>query len=251
MKSAHKTQSQSFVFSKIAVLVLAISQLVSPAFFTFDELQANQALIIPAPSTFAIWGVIILGTIAFGGYQLFAKDKAGDRFVSINLLASMVFACYSLWLYTAGLSLEWISVAVFATMLFLLIHINQKINEFKLDSTEKLIVQAPFLVYLGWSTIGLFANITAALSIQGYIFNDERSLVSYVAILLAALGTAIWVGLQVRFNWYFVGTIIWAFVGIILGSSSRGSIIAPLICVLAIGIVLGSQWYVRKNSLAS
>jgi hypothetical protein len=126
-------------------------------------------------------------------------------------------------------------------MFGLLININSKLINTKLSKLETIIIQAPFLLYLGWTTIAIFANFTTAIVKQGWIFGDERSLLSYIAILASALGNAVWIGTKVKFNWYYVGTIIWAFVGIIVGASAKGSVTVPVVCVLAILTILGCR----------
>jgi hypothetical protein len=231
----------------IATFIAALSQLVSPTFFKFNGFATVNPLIIPANYTFAIWGLITLGCAVFGGYQLFFPKLSESKFNNINLQSVLLFVCFTIWLWLAGLNQQFATLGVFLLMFALLININIKLVKVKLSNPEKVIVQAPFLLYLGWTTIAIFANFTSAIAEQGWIYNDERSLLSYIAILAAALGNAVLVGTKVKFNWYYVGTIIWAFIGIIVGSSAKSSVIVPAVCVFAILTMLGSKFYTSKK----
>jgi hypothetical protein len=242
-----KTNSQSNTAIFIITFAAALSQLVSTTFFKFNGFATVNPLIIPANYTFAIWGLITLGCALFGGYQLFFPRLSDSKFNNINLQSIFLFICFTIWLWLAGLNLQFATLGIFLVMFALLIDINVKLIKVKLSNLEKVIVQAPFLLYLGWTTIAIFANFTSAIAEQGWILADERSLLSYIAILSAALGNAVWVGTKVNFNWYYVGTIIWAFVGIIVGSAVKGSVIVPAVCIFAILTMLGSKFYTSKK----
>jgi hypothetical protein len=240
-------RNNNFVISCIT-FIFSLAQLISPRFLNFNGFTTITPLIIPANYTFIIWGPITLGCVAFAGYQLFSKHHIKEKFSKINFASIGLFSCFVLWLYLAGQNLQWATVVVFVAMFGLLLYINNALVKTALTRVEKIVVQAPFLLYLGWSSVAIFANVTSALVAQGSLFEDERSLLSYIFILLAVLGNVVWVGKLVKFNWYFVGTVIWAFVGILVGAYSRDSGIIPWLCEIAIIVLLASKWYTLRST---
>jgi hypothetical protein len=236
--------TKTMKFSYLVTFLLALSQLITPLFLRFNGFETVNPLIIPAAYAFAIWGLITVGCVVFAGYQLFNPNLTNGKFDNINLPAMVLFSCFSIWIYFASINLQFVTILVFLVMFGCLLIIHKDLQQTSLTQLEKIIVQAPFLIYLGWTTIAIFANITSWIAEQGWIKAGEESLPSYLLILAAALGNAIWVGTRVRFNWYYVATIIWAFVAIVVGAYSKGSIAVPAFCGFAIIVLLGSKYYV-------
>jgi hypothetical protein len=231
----------------IITFLAAVSQLLTPVIFRFDGFNTVNPLIIPANYAFSIWGAITFGCALFAGYQLFYSKLCGDKFYNINLPSIALFVCFSIWLWLASFNQQLGTLIVFLVMFGLLLLIHSKLKNKQFSSLEKVIVHAPFLLYLGWTTIAIFANFTSVIAEQGIIDSGEKSLVSYILILLAALGNAVWVGTRVNFNWYYVGTIIWAFVAITIASYLKSSIIIPIVCIIAIIIIIISKFIYKNN----
>jgi hypothetical protein len=226
----------------LITFLAALSQLLSPTFLYFDGFTTINPLTTPADYAFAIWLVITIGCSIFAGYQLFFGKICGNKFEAINIPSILLFICYSLWLWLASNNQQVgtlvIILVMFGTLLFI-----------QFSQLEEVIVHAPFLLYLGWTAITVFANLTSVFAALGLISNGEKSLLFYVITLIIALCNAIWVGIRVRFNWYYVGTIIWAFTAIIFASSAKGSSAVPLVCIFAIYSILASKYYSQKLSL--
>ncbi len=126
---------------------------------------------VPAGFTFSIWGVIYLLLLSYTiGYtyytikqQQFPKAFAFIERIHIYFLLTCVFnmAWIVAWHY---LQIE-ISVLIMLLFLSTLIQLFLKSTTMAnaLTSTQKFILQTPFIVYLGWISVATIANITALL----------------------------------------------------------------------------------------
>jgi hypothetical protein len=126
---------------------------------------------VPAGFTFSIWGVIYLLLLSYTiGYtyytikqQQFPKAFALIERIHIYFLLTCVFnmAWIVAWHY---LQIE-LSVVIMLLFLITLIQLFLKSTTMAnaLTSTQKFILQTPFVVYLGWISVATIANITALL----------------------------------------------------------------------------------------
>jgi hypothetical protein len=155
---------------------------------------------VPAGFTFSIWGIIYLlllsYTIGYTYYTLkqeqFPKAFAFIECINIYFLLTCLFnmAWILAWHY---LQIE-LSVVIMLLFLITLIQLFLKstIMANALTSTQKFILQTPFIVYLGWISVATIANITAllvaykwtALSIAPVYWSAAMIL---IAIVLAVL----------------------------------------------------------------
>jgi hypothetical protein len=126
---------------------------------------------VPAGFTFSIWGVIYLllfsYTIGFTYYTLkqeqFPKAFAFIERIHIYFLLTCVFnmSWILAWHY---LQIE-LSVLIMLLFLITLIQLFLKSTTMAnaLTTTQKFILQTPFIVYLGWISVATIANFTALL----------------------------------------------------------------------------------------
>jgi hypothetical protein len=155
---------------------------------------------VPAGFTFSIWGVIYLlllsYTIGYTYYTLkqeqYPKAFALIERINIYFLLTCIFnmSWIVAWHY---LQIE-LSVVIMLLFLSTLIQLFLKSNTMAgaLTSTQKFILQTPFIVYLGWISVATIANSTALL--VAYQWNGFRMPPVYwsaamilIAILLAVL----------------------------------------------------------------
>jgi hypothetical protein len=122
-----------------------------------------------------------------------------------------------------------------AGLLGVLITIYRRVNigKAKAPFREKLLVHAPFSVYLGWITIATIANVSLALvsvNWDGFGINPQTW-------ALIVLGVALIIAFAVivtRRDIAYSLVIIWALAGIVIKQSMYGNIVT----VAEIGIVL-------------
>jgi hypothetical protein len=126
---------------------------------------------VPAGFTFSIWGIIYLllfsYTIGFTYYTL-KQEQFPKAFALIERINN-----YFLWTCVFNMSwiLAWhylqIELSVLIMLLFLItliqLFLKSNLMANALTTTQKFILQTPFIVYLGWISVATIANITALL----------------------------------------------------------------------------------------
>jgi hypothetical protein len=150
---------------------------------------------VPAGFTFSIWGVIYLllfsYTIGFTYYTLkqqqFPKAFAFIERIHIYFLLTCVFnmAWIVAWHY---LQIE-LSVVIMLLFLITLIQLFLKSTTMAnaLTTTQKFILQTPFIVYLGWISVATIANITALLVSYKWIALSIAPVYWSAAMILIAI----------------------------------------------------------------
>ena len=203
------------------VLLTSITQIVSPLLSSFsgNDNQRKDALITPAGYTFAIWGVITLLSLIYGIFQIFPNQKNEQLHLKIapRLIATYLF--FSLWLFSAQGYWLVATVIIFVAMFLNLRIVFESIlqQKGKLSSMEKVILEGQIGLYFGWSSIAIFANIAAALKFYGLSDLGISGTIWQSLILCCGLANTIYCLHKTKANYFYGGTIIWAFVGIFFG----------------------------------
>ncbi len=90
---------------------------------------------------------------------------------SLLIDASVVFVGFSMWLVVAAQDWLWVSVVVFMVMVSSLIHIVRLLvlrrHDLTCPSWVAVLATVTFGLYLGWSSVAVFANVAAALISSG------------------------------------------------------------------------------------
>lgn len=174
---------------------------------------------VPAGYTFSIWLVIYLaltGFVIFQAGAIFKEqrkkvvEKMGLLFILTNFLnMGWILA----WHYLAvGLSVL-IMLSLLVTLV--LIHFRFNIPWRNRSAGEKLWVEMPFSIYLGWIMIATIANITAFLvhhNWYGYPLTG-----SAWAIIMIVIASLLCIIFLVRRNNYFIPLVaVWSVIGIII-----------------------------------
>lgn len=177
-------------------------------------------LFVPAPLTFAIWGVIYLLVIAYTLYQfgLFrSRAKAGN--------AEQLTRTGILFIISCGLNLSWViawhygqlvlSFIILALLLITLIRIRLFIDKQEpLSIRERWLVRLPFSIYFGWVTIATIAGATALLVGTGFSgFGINQSVWTMVILFVGAV-IGITTALRLRDIPYLL-VFIWAYANIL------------------------------------
>ena len=205
--------------------------------------DALPNLFVPAGITFAIWGVIYILLILFAIYQakdLFKKDKNETKFVEkIGVL--FIISCFFniLWIFLwhyeqVALSLL-VMIGLFISLL--MIYLKLEIGKTKASLKEKIFVNLPFSVYLGWITVATIANVTAFLvKINWDAFGIEPQIWTMLVIIVVTIITIL---IIIRRNDYAYSTvIIWALLGIYIKRSTDQLEIANMTIISIITILI-------------
>lgn len=241
----HTTTDPSTRRWRWIAMALALSQLAAPLVanaLAGDFLKrgaTNQALITPAGYAFSLWGLITLccavTMIAVVRYGL------GAWWETAALVdASVVFVGFSVWLLMAAQNWYWVSVVVFVVMVSGLLHIMRLLvrrrHDLSCPSWLATLTTATFGLYLGWSSIAVFANVAVALISDGV----SPSIVLWqLVVLISAALFAIAVTTMLNGTLGYVAGVLWALVAIAIGASQRGSTVLSATAIAAAITVLG------------
>lgn len=235
---------------------LALTQLAAPVVanaIAGDFLSSgatNEALITPAGYAFALWGVICLLSAATA--VAIVRYGLGTWWeTSILVDASVVFVGFSVWLLVAAQDWLWVSVAVFAVMVGALVHIMRLLVRRRHDLTcpswLAVLATTTFGLYLGWSSIAVFANVAAALVYSGV---SASGVWWQFVVLLAAGAFAVVLTTMLRGTPGYAAGVLWALVAIAVGASERGSaLLAATALVAAVAVVISAVLALRRRGL--
>lgn len=151
-------------------------------------LAADATLLAPASTAFGIWGVIYAGLVAFAVYQALPSQRPNARIHAVAwwVLASLLLN--AAWIGTVQAGLLWVSVAVLAGIVGALAKAASMLAQTPPRTwPERLCVDAPVGLYLGWASVAVLANAAAAAgaSIPGFDAGDGRWL-AVLALMVAA-----------------------------------------------------------------
>ncbi len=241
------------------ILVIAvnyISQALRLNNTTIGEISGRyDNLFTPASYAFAIWGLIFLGLLAYGIFQIrraFFSNKespfiaqTGYWFVTANVLNCA-------WVLAFVYDYTGLSVLIMLGILFALIKIVLRTNMERWDAPIEVIafVWWPIAIYSGWISVATIANIAAYLTKIGWDggFLSETTwtiLLIVVAIILNLL--MIWKRNLREFA--LVG--VWALFAIYSrhqGSINAISYVALAGCILLILAILAHGFKNRKTN---
>ena len=202
------------------VIVLVVNTLAST--LPLNGMDTGQisdsipSLFTPAGYVFSIWGVIYLALIAFSVYQALPAqrnnprlEKIGWWFIISNLFNSAwIFA----WHYLQfGLSLV-IMLGLLASLLILYTKAGigvQKAANWK----EKLFLDIPFGIYLGWIAVATIANVSTVLLMINWNGFGIAPEIWTVIVLLVGTGLAVAMAF-LRKEIAYPLVAVWAFIGI-------------------------------------
>jgi hypothetical protein len=203
-------------------------------------------LFVPAGLTFSIWGLIYLLLAVFAIYQIAAPFRSSADFLHrIGPLFIITSAANIGWIYLWHYQKVSASLIMMLILLasLLAIYLRLGIGVQGASWRERLLVQVPFSVYLGWITVATVANVTAVLVHVGWNrFGASQELWTVVVLIVAALITL--AVLFTRNDLFYALVILWAFLGILIkrlavdSPPSRAIVMTLGITMAAIAIVL-------------
>ncbi|HSN78140.1 MAG TPA: TspO/MBR family protein, partial [Anaerolineae bacterium] len=169
----------------------------------------------PAGYVFAIWGVIYLGLLAYAIYQALPAQRQNPRLRSIRTLFLVGSLANVAWILLWHYQLFPLTLVAMLVLLGTLIgiYLRLRIGRSSPPLVERLAVDLPFSIYLGWITVATIANVTALLSYwnwNGFGVSQEAWLVITLAV---ALVVATLMALT-RSDVAFLLVLAWAFAGI-------------------------------------
>lgn len=213
---------------------------------TTGQLSAQYPnLFVPAPITFAIWGIIYISLLFFcikqskSLFKSHVDEATADTVGTIGSRFIVTCILNILWMLSWHYEYLIFSVFVMLALLVQLININARLNAIVpyLNKTSRTAIKIPFGSYLGWICIATIANITAAL--VGTNWEGWGQSQTFWATIMILVGTIIssWALLKLK-NAYIGLSVIWALTGIIIARLEADLYYRFIVWSAVFGIVL-------------
>lgn len=220
---------------------------------TGDLSDLYPNLFTPAWLTFSIWGLIYLALTWFVIRQIVDLYKKNSIAITKKIWIWFLLSCLinMWWIFAWHYKVVWLSVVIMILFLLVLIVISNKIQIWKKlwNRWDKLLVQIPFSLYLGWISVATIANMSAWLVNTWWTMRWMSDIFwTLVVIIVAALLALI--SLYKKYNIIFALVVVRAFVGIIIKRIDVDPIYAKSIiwtlglCIAVISGMIG--WRLEK-----
>ena len=209
------------------------SNLKPPGGQTIGEIsnaQFAEVQITPANYAFAIWGVIYIGLLAFGCYQLLPAQRADTRLRQTRPWLILACAAQAVWVLCFLSGQFWLSVLAMLTILGALIRGYRalEIGRRPVHRSERWWLQVPIGIYLGWISVATMVNIAVALYSQGWNGWGIAPQSWTVLLIWIAAALGVWVSLRGQ-DKAFPLVISWALLAIAVRHFGTAAIAIPAV----------------------
>jgi translocator protein len=181
--------------------------------------------VTPEGFTFSIWGVIYVLLGVFVVYQALPRnrDKPFHERISFLLILSCLLNVAWIFLWQYGF-FAYSVILIFGLLASLIaIYLRLNVGKSVVPIAERICVQLPFSVYIGWITVASIANVAVALKAAGWNgFGIASSTWAALVIAVALIITLII--LATRRDTAYSLVIIWALFGIMAKQSGRQTV---------------------------
>jgi tryptophan-rich sensory protein len=170
-------------------------------------------LITPPGYVFGIWGLIYTGLIGYAVYQALPAQRENPRLRRIALPFIVSCAANVAWLFLWHYNQFGLTLGAMIGLLIALITIDLRLGRMRSAAlVERLLVRAPFSVYLGWISVATIVNVSVVLLDAGW----DGAGVSPEAWTTGLLGVATALGFAkaARGDVAYPLVLAWAFAGI-------------------------------------
>ena len=243
---------------RILVVVLAIGQPVSSLVFDWlspSTLQSGAEFspIVPPGAWFAIWGVIIVLSIAWALAQVRPSTVTVDTGIRDRLAGptAVVYACFALWLAAAslgqenpaGLAVFLVIIAAHVVAWMRVVAARGEIAEW--NPIERGLLYGMLGAYSGWTSMAFFVQIATVAQGAGAPVDTGWGITWQALVLAAATGAAVGFVAVSRGSIVYVVTVSYALVGVGLSTAEAGLTALWITCIAGVSIVWTSVIAIR------
>ncbi len=194
----------------------------------------SNVQIIPANYAFAIWGLIYLGLISFGVYQVLPNQRQNPLLRRVGYLLAVASIAQIVWVFL--FVYQFFALSVVAMLFILLpligIYLRLGIGTERVSRKELWLVHTPLSIYLGWISVATIVNVASTLYSLGW--NGWGISPQAWTVIMLLVGGAIAATIaKTRSDIAFPLVIIWAYVAIAVRQANQ-----PLIAATAVGLAL-------------
>jgi benzodiazapine receptor len=147
---------------------------------------------VPAGYVFSVWGIIYMGLIAYTVWQALPKNRENDRLRSIGWWFVIGSIANTLWLVFWHYQYVAITLPIMLVLLGTLIYtviVFQKSPATSL--AERICVDLPFSIYLGWISVATVVNATVVLFDNGVTPADDVAILCAIVLVFVAIALAV------------------------------------------------------------
>lgn len=188
-----------------------------------------STLVTPAGYAFSIWGLIYVGLVAFGVYQLLPANIA--RFRPVRSLYIFTCALNCAWLYFWHAEQIVVCFVIIVALCITLFLINYHLKGPR-SLADNWIVKAPFGIYFGWVTAAMSVNFVIMLKYLRLDLSFTAETILAVVLILAIAAGAIAIRVKLT-NYFYPIAVAWALTAIAVKQSGKTAIVAAA----ALGVV--------------
>ena len=145
--------------------------------------------VTPAGYAFAIWGLIYLGALAHGAYQVLPSQRRRGVHRRTGWWLVAAFACSTIWIPIFTAEVVWLCQIVILALVGCLLVAAQRATRSgpAAGPSEQALLRLPITLYLGWTVLAATAGFVVVVgrgsALAGFAFTTCWAL---VAIVLAA-----------------------------------------------------------------
>ena len=202
-------------------------------------------LFVPAGYVFSIWGLIYLALLAFTIYSVTPKGRADTRIDQVAWLVIVSNLFNAVWIFLWHYQQFPLTLIAMAGLLITLlaIYLKLRIGLEKRKIGDRLLVELPFSLYLGWITVATVANVSqvlyASMGWRGSPFSEP--IWAVVMLVVAALLGVLMIFLRREVVYPLV--LVWAFIGI-WGKQAATPLVAwsALVGAVVLGVLALGRW---------
>ncbi len=236
-----KWQVATIVAIGLAICWNYITNLFPPTGVTIAKLSSTvfaNVKIIPANYTFAIWGVIYLGLIAFGFYQLDYRRADNAPLQQTRPWIAIASALQSIWIILFLYQQMVLSSLVMLGIVWALIKCYRSLHSSQTDLRQSYPAWIPsvFSIYLGWISVATIVNIASTLDLFGWQGSPLSPSLWTLLMVSVSMGLALLL-LHKYQDRAFGSVIIWAIGGITVANLNDSVITLGGLLAVAILVV--------------
>ncbi len=243
---------------RVLVVVLAIGQPISSLVFdwlspTTLQSGAEFSPLVPPGAWFAIWGVIIIASIAWALAQVRPSTITDTVTVRdrIALPMAAVYLGFGLWLAAASLGQENpAGLAVFAVIIPAHVVAWRRVVAARAELAswspfERGLLLFMLGAYSGWTSMAAFLQIATVTQGTGAEVDSSWGITWQLLVLAAATGMAVAFVVVSRGSIVYAATVTYALVGVGLSTGEAGLTPLWVTCVVGVSVVWASVVIVR------
>ncbi|MBE9177746.1 tryptophan-rich sensory protein [Oculatella sp. LEGE 06141] len=212
--------------------VNALSNINPPSIGEIANTVLGGVQITPANYAFAIWGLIYLGLIAYGIYQLLPAQRHNATLHRVGYWLILACLAQIAWVSLFTRQQFWLSVLAMLVILGSLIgaylHLRTGLGR---SRQERWLAHIPFSIYLGWIAVATIVNVASALYDSGWNGGMSPDVWTIIMLVVGVIVAAI-VILQ-RADIAFTLVFVWAYVAIAV----RQATVPPIWITAVLGAI--------------